>query len=291
MSGLIVDELIERFRAWAERASDVLALAIIGSRARARDPADEWSDVDLVIVTDNADRYLRDGGWLDEIGRCRLTFVEESPLAGLFERRAHFEGGVEFDLLLITAAMVELAAGLPEVADLVSRGWRVLVDKQDLTTSFTAQVEAQPVGAEATATRPSPADITDAAARFWHGCIWSARKLRRGELWMATVAVNCGLHQQLLHALEWEAQSRPAGNATDVWFRGRFLERWADPKAVGRLDTTFARYDRDAVAASIRALAAMYSEVISEVATRVGTDPPRSIESYGSDVLRSVLGE
>lgn len=286
MPAEIVDEFVDRFRRWAERAPDVQALAVIGSHARSSDPADEWSDVDLVIVADDPDRYLSNKAWLDDIGQCRLTFVEESPLAGLFERRAHFDDGCEFDLLVITPAMMEAAADLREAADLASRGWRVLVDKKGLTVRFAARVGAQ-VGVRMCV--PDETEIADAAARFWHGCIWTARKLRRGELWVATLAVN-DLHRGLLTALEWEACTRPGAEAPDVWFRGRFLERWADPRIVRRLEETFVAYDANAVLRSLRALAELYSEVVTEVAARVGSQRPHEIESYGRATLESILG-
>lgn len=287
VSGSTVDELIDRFRAWAERAPDVQALAIVGSRARAQDPADEWSDVDVVIVADDPARYLANSEWLADIGRCRLTFVQESPFAGLYERRAHFDGGTVFDLVVIAPDVMGLAADLPATADLISRGWRALVDKQGLAARF-----VDLIGRSATSrarTPPGSADLADATARFWHACIWTARKVCRGELWVATVAVNCGLHESLLQVLEWEAETRPGGGDRDVWFRGRFLERWADPAAVRLLGETFTSYDRDSAAHSLRILARLYSDLITQIARRVGCSPPRDIENYGTETVESIL--
>ena len=262
-------------------------LAIVGSRARTQDPADEWSDVDVVIVADDPSRYLAKSQWLADIGRCRLTFVQESPFAGLYERRAHFDGGTVFDLIVIAPEVMGLAADLPATADLLSRGWRVLVDKQGLAARFADLVGRSPTSRARTL--PGSADLADATARFWHACIWTARKVCRGELWVATVAVNCGLHESLLQVLEWEAETRPGGEDTDVWFRGRFLERWADPAAVRLLGETFASYDDDSAARSLRILAGLYSDLIAQIARRVGCDPPRDIENYGSEAVEAIL--
>lgn len=45
------NELVERFRKWAENRLDTRAAVAIGSRAQVDHPADEWADLDLVIVT------------------------------------------------------------------------------------------------------------------------------------------------------------------------------------------------------------------------------------------------
>ena len=42
--------LLRRIIAWAESRADILALVLVGSSARDELPADEWSDIDLVIV-------------------------------------------------------------------------------------------------------------------------------------------------------------------------------------------------------------------------------------------------
>lgn len=279
------EELIDRFRTWATGAGDVRALAVVGSRARAHDHADAWSDLDLVLVADDADRYLADGDWLAEIGPCRLTFVEEAPVAGLHERRAHFEGGQAVDVVVVTPAMLAVAVGLPAVADLVARGWRVLVDKDELAGRLTSQAESGSLPSAA----PTERELAEAAARFWHKAVWTARKLCRGELWVATTATNRDLHQLLLQALEWEAQTRP-GDQPDVWFRGRFLERWADPQTVRRLPETFAGYDPAAVAHALRVLPDVYRRLTDTVARRIGCEPPRDAHAYGSEVVEAILG-
>ncbi len=42
-------DLIERFTRWAEAEEDVRAALILGSRARKDHPADEWSDLDVLV--------------------------------------------------------------------------------------------------------------------------------------------------------------------------------------------------------------------------------------------------
>ncbi len=44
------ERLIAKFIPWAEGREDVRAAAVIGSRARVDHPADEFSDLDIILV-------------------------------------------------------------------------------------------------------------------------------------------------------------------------------------------------------------------------------------------------
>lgn len=50
---LTYDDLINSYTAWAEASDDVRAALILGSRARIDHPADEWSDLDILVFARN----------------------------------------------------------------------------------------------------------------------------------------------------------------------------------------------------------------------------------------------
>lgn len=54
--------------AWGRERGDVRAVLVVGSRARADTPADQWSDTDLVVVGDPA-TYPASAEWLGAFGR------------------------------------------------------------------------------------------------------------------------------------------------------------------------------------------------------------------------------
>jgi aminoglycoside 6-adenylyltransferase len=67
------DGLIARFLAWAREQDDLRGVLMLGSRARTDRPADEWSDLDLVLLTTEPQRYLDDDAWLLRFGTPVLT--------------------------------------------------------------------------------------------------------------------------------------------------------------------------------------------------------------------------
>lgn len=268
--------------AWCSRRSDVHFAVLVGSHARAEDPADEWSDIDLVIIVDDPAAMIADPGWLDELGRPLLSFVEPTAVGDFTERRVLFESGQDVDFVLLPlAGAVELAAS-PEVASVFARGFWVLVDKLGIAPALDGQTDT-----------PTGPDLPDAAAfaqlthDFWFHALWSAKKLRRGEVWIAKQGCDCYLKALTVRLLAWHAQA--ADGSVDTWHRGRFLERWADPVALRDFRAAFATCDPGDIARALWATVDLFERLERETADRLRlatTVPHPEIR----DRLRAVLG-
>jgi len=235
------NEFVAGFLRWAEVQEDLRAALIIGSQAREDAPADRWSDLDLVLVTTEPQRYLDETAWLGALGVPILTFLEPQATGGGVERRALFRGGLDVDFTPASVARVQglVAQGLtPETAAVFSRGVRVLLDKDGLMAHLNLHDVPHPPAP------PPSAEAFEALCHdFLYHALWTAKKLRRGELWTAKFCLDGYLKGRcLLPLLEWHAKAT-RGWDTDTWHGGRFLETWADPRAVAGLGDAFARYD------------------------------------------------
>ena len=276
------DAFLAAIAAWGSRRADVHFAVLVGSHARAEDPADEWSDIDLVIMVDDPAAMMADPGWLDELGRPLLSFVEPTAVGDFTERRVLFESGQDVDFVLLpVAGAVELAAS-PEAASVFARGFWVLVDKLGIAPALDGQTDT-----------PAAPDLPDAAAfaqlthDFWFHALWSAKKLRRGEVWIAKQGCDCYLKGLTVRLLAWHAQAADA--SVDTWHRGRFLERWADPVALRDFRAAFAAGDPDDIARALWATVDLFERLERETAKRLGlatTVPHPQIRER----LRAVLG-
>jgi aminoglycoside 6-adenylyltransferase len=239
---------------------DVRGAFVIGSRARRGDhAADVWADLDVVVITAEPALYVNDSAWLKDIGRVVMTFADTTP-GGTPERRVMFEGGLDVDFALLTPVQAEAWAGAPEAADVFGRGFRVLVDRDD----WAARISELPEPGAPPA--PNEARFLDVVYNFWYHAVWAAKHLRRGELWWAKGACDGRLKwDTLLPMLEWHARAT-RGDDVDTWTRGRFLEEWADPRAVRELAGAFARYDAADVARALRATMDLFSWLARETA-------------------------
>src|SRR5947208_15849603 len=95
------DELLERFLVWTQQRDDLRAALVVGSRARTDRPADAWSDLDIVIITTDPDRYLASGDWVAELRTPWLTFLEETAVGNERERRVLYEDAVDVDFAIL----------------------------------------------------------------------------------------------------------------------------------------------------------------------------------------------
>jgi aminoglycoside 6-adenylyltransferase len=280
------DLLIERFTVWAGQEENVRAAIIIGSQARSDHPADEWSDLDVIILARDPDTYWQTNEWLDAIGATWLDFVEPSPDGRSMEHRVLFAGGLDTDFALSPAAAFRklLEGGLPsDIADTIQRGIRVLVDKDNLVGLLPELSNDVPA-----AQLPSKDTFLNLVHNFWYHTLWTAKHLRRGELWWAKSCCDIKLKILLQEMLEWHAQATRFQRA-DTWLRGRFLEEWADPRAVAALSGAFAHYEEADIWRALLATMDLFAWLERETAAVLGYQYPSAGAEHTADRVHELF--
>jgi aminoglycoside 6-adenylyltransferase len=223
------------------------------------------------------------------LGSVWLTFVERTPDGSAWERRTLYAGGLDVDFALNPVQWLEHIAehGLvPQMADVIRRGVRVLADKDHLL----ANILRQPIPNIAPFHQPSNAEFASAVSDFWYHSLWSAKHLRRGELWWAKAGCDGKLKGLLQQMLEWHAHAGH-GAAHDTWMRGRFLEEWADPRAVAQLANVFAHYDPQDIARALWATMELFRRLVTETAERWQYTYPASGDQGVADLVGQLLAE
>ena len=249
---------------WAQERDDVRAAIVVGSRARTDTPADKWSDLDVLLIVDDPEPYAEDDLWVSEFGTPALTFLEDTP-AGQRERRVLYVNGEDVDLPLFPLSALERLGGSANATALLARGYRMLVDKIGLEERLRGLVERAPA-----MVRPSQADFDQLASDFWYHALWTAKKLRRGEVFTAIDCLDGYMKARLVTLLEWHA--RAVDPSVDTWHAGRFLERWADPGALSALEKAFAHYDVRDVARALWETIDLFQGLEEETARRLGLE-------------------
>jgi aminoglycoside 6-adenylyltransferase len=265
---------LERIIGWARKEAGIRAAFLVGSGARQDHPADEWSDIDLVLVATDPRAWLYSIDWLAQFGEVWFSYPErhgdETPV---IERRVLFASGQDVDFVIpSTESARQRFAGtfIPEIA---SRGRRVLLDKDEILPALPVEAARQP------AQPPPEGEYAEVVQDFWYHTAWTAKKLRRGELWVAIRCCDYYLKFLLLRVLEWQV----AG--ADTWFNGRFLEQWAAPESLVKLRRTFAHYETEDVWQALRATMELFDQAARQVAGRWGYGYP--VENVGK-VIRWV---
>jgi len=286
------EELVERLVEWAETRPDIRAAVIVGSRGRVDHPADEWADLDVILVTTDKERYLSTTDWIGNIGNPLLTFLEPTAWGGEMERRVLFEGMLDVDFSVVPqeSAHKLIRAGISQqtarqIADTFGRGMRVLIDKDGMLERLRAlvsSIEAPPPG------QPTQDEFLEAVNDFLYHAVFTAKHLRRGELGVAGTCCNCYMQRLLLRMIEWHARAKHGWNY-DTWFRGRFLEEWADPYALEGLREAFARYDKQDVGRALLATMGLFRWTATEIASKLGYQYPTDVDEHVSEWVRDCL--
>jgi aminoglycoside 6-adenylyltransferase len=249
---------------WAQERDDVRAVLVVGSQVRADTPADRWSDLDVALFVDDPERLAKDPTWAAEFGVPTLSFVEPTAFGSETERRVLYETGEDVDFPLVAASTWLEEMSDPDTRRLLARGFRLLYDDLGLGV----ELEAAPPPPEPTP--PDEVAFRELAHDFWYHALWTAKKLRRGEVYTALLCLDGYLKVRLVTLLGWHA--RAVDPTVDAWHGGRFLERWADPGALAALEDAYAHYDVRDVARALWATIDLWQALEEETARRLGLE-------------------
>jgi aminoglycoside 6-adenylyltransferase len=247
---------------WAGERPDVRAAAVIGSQSRADTPADRWSDLDVFVLADEPRLLADDAAWLEELGRPVLTFREPAVAGDGVERRVLYESGEEVDFAIFAASDWPGLVDVPGLAAVIARGSRVLYDDLGVEAVL-GRVAARPSGG-----LPDEAAFTELANDFWYHALWTAKKLRRGEILTALGCLVEMLLAKTATLLGWHA--RAVDPSADTWHGTRFVERWADPGALASLESAFPHYEIRDIARGLWQTVDLWEGLELETARRLG---------------------
>jgi aminoglycoside 6-adenylyltransferase len=274
------EQLLRQIITWAESRADILAVVLVGSGARLDLPADEWSDIDLVLVAADPSAYLGSDAWCAAIDEPWIGTLERGPDGQIVERRVLFRSGIDADFIVISSDLRALQT--EPLQSITARGMRVLLDKDMLLCGLTGE-ERQAAAPQP----PSRAEFAELVNDFWFHAVWAAKKIRRGELWTAKSCCDGYMKRLLLAMIEWRAQ--PSGAA--IWYSGRFIERWAGADVVARLGSVFAHYDEADIWRALIQTMELFAAISRQTAQRLGYAYPdeqaRGISAWVKEKLEA----
>jgi hypothetical protein len=253
---------------WATARRDIRVVVAIGSRARRAPPADEVSDLDLMLYVDDL-QSCTTSDWLPELGAVLVSVYERWP-RGIPEYLVFFDDTTKVDFAFLPIAELQAAVDTATLPDGFQRGYAVLLDKIGLTARLPA-LPATPTQF----TAPDSAEFLRIVNSFWFWALRTAQAIWRGEVWVAMTRYR-KLQDHLLQMIEWHAHVI-GGETVDTWHGGRFITKWAAPEIVARLNETGFTMDTAGAWCSLGQMTGLFGDVSEQCAAQLGLPYPHAL--------------
>lgn len=249
-------EIKNRILSIANKDTDIKAIIAIGSSTRSKSRSDAFSDLDLIIVTANTERWIY-GDIPEQIGNIKISFVEDT-LGGAKERRVLYENALDVDMIAFTPQQFITVVKEGIASWVCNRGYSVLYD-----TMGAKGLLEEFVSHEITHTELTESEYINMVNDFCFHIIWASKKLLRGEIWSAKMCIDAYLKNYLLKMIEMHCAYK---YNIDVWHDGRFLDKWADDMIKESLPKCFAHYDKPDLISSLSETKNLFTKLARSVA-------------------------
>ena len=244
----------------ALKDDDIRAVIAIGSSTRQDKPADEYSDIDLIIVTKQTDSWCT-GEYPERLGKVCISFLEPT-LGGGMERRSIFDKDRDVDMIIFTPNQFEQSLKDGSAGKVMNRGYSMLYDSGGY-----AGLAAQYVSPLVSNPEITEEGFSNLVNDFFFHNIWACKKLLRGELWSAKMCIDAYLKNLLLKVIELHCF---IVDGADVWHDGRFLDRWADQSIIEELKDCFAHYTKEDCMKALIRTHQLFARIAGDVSERKG---------------------
>jgi aminoglycoside 6-adenylyltransferase len=260
----ILAEMKENILMWAHEHDDIRMVVAVGSRTRSEHPGSKFSDLDLLIFTDNQEFYLSNQDWIERFGT--VLFVEKAMSPGpgqdpeLMVVYDNFQG---VDFVLIPAGLIKHMNPEQDLPDVFLRGFDVWVDKDDVS-ALLSSVAAEQKQNLLSPKKPSPEEFGHVVRSFLFCAYYIGRVLYQNDLWIAKTREH-DLRGGLLKMTEWHARSKHNWSL-DVWHKGKYIETWAEKPILDRLPQIYAGYAKEPSQIALDECVQLFETMASEVA-------------------------
>lgn len=275
----VYHEIEKKFVEWAKTVDDIKAAFVVGSRARHDHPADDYSDLDIVMYTSSPQPYLMDSKWVEHIGKPICSFVYQTA-GGDPERLCLFEGGWQVDFVIHPYNKLQDMIRTQSIPTFFHRGVRTLIDKEKMSVNIIPKSFKKPEQ-----NKINEEVFIQHVNMFWFTTLYTAKQIMRKEMWVAK-ARDGNIKELLLQMMEWYSKTIN-GDDYDTWHAGRFLNEWAPEDVLVELSHCFGHYDEQDSLRALNATLTLYSRISQHIANTLNYAYPVHIEKSVKDWIEA----
>jgi aminoglycoside 6-adenylyltransferase len=272
------DDVLRQLIRWAGERDSIRAMLLTSTRARPQGPIDLLSDYDVVLVVEDIREFFQDRSWLEDFGRVLVAYwdeIEPDPDHGIEQSGnvVHYDDGLKIDFRLWPVALLRRIADSPELADELDAGYRVLLDKDSLTTGL-----RQPTYRAYVPTKPDEETYLMWINDFFSDAPYVAKFLWRDELLPARWVLDQDMkHKYLRRMLEWRMERDHGWSEPTDWL-GKGLKKRLPADVWEELEATYAGAGIEENWEALFRTLALFRRAAVEVAEDLGYAYPRELD-------------
>ncbi|MBL1230785.1 aminoglycoside 6-adenylyltransferase [Enterococcus sp. BWB1-3] len=218
---LFYDRLIKAFTSVGKVQKDIKAAYVIGSRAKKEQLTDQWSDLDLLIYTEEPEKYLETPKFISQFGTIWSSFKVKT-MNDEQKRLTLFDGGYQVDIVVKTNKEYAEQIKSEEVPEIFNQGVQLIVNNagngEQLLPNQENQLEKIPLTEE---------NFEQLNQLFWFMTLSISKQLLIEENW-AVKAKEQAYKNVTFQMIEWYELSLKDKNVEEK-SSGRFINEWTEP--------------------------------------------------------------
>jgi len=270
------EEMIDLLVKWVEKRDMVRAMLLTSSRANPRATLDAFSDYDVILVVQDITLYQNDDGWLGEFGSVLTVYHDPVRLeygCEKFTRVTQYEDGLKIDFTLWPVELLRQVVTELELPPYLDIGYRVLLDKDDLTAGMKPPTH--------TAFIPKPPTENEYLMRVEHflsNTSYVAKHLRRGHLMPLKFCLDYAMKLEGMREMfEWKV------GITHNWSvrtgsGGGGLEKYLSRELWEEFASTYVGAGKEENWETLFRSIDLFRKVAVEVADQLGFSYPRTLD-------------
>lgn len=268
----VLDQLVH----WANQQELIRAAILTSSRAIPHAPLDLFSDYDVILVLSSIESFYVDRTWLGVFGPVlalyRDPLIEDNGLT----RSAYvvqYENGLKIDFNLWPVELLQRIARTEHLPTEFDAGYKILVDKDNLTTALPS-----PTYAGYIPTPPTNTHYMELIEGFFLDTTYVAKFLWRDDMMAAKHILDHSLKQEHLRPmLEWHAEIEHQWSLKPGPY-GRRLKQNVRPDLWAELESTYTGAGLEENWEALFRSVALMRRVATEVGKHLGYTYPHELE-------------
>ena len=268
----------ERIIKWAESQTEIRAVLLTSTRAVHNAHVDALSDHDVILIVRSIQPFVEDRTWINDFGEVLVVYWDPIHLAPEFGDEiianvTQYTTGLKIDFTLWPVSLFEKFVAGPALPAELDAGYRVLLDKDQLTTPMLA-----PTGKAYIPKPPTLEAYLTWINDFFSDAPYVAKCLWRGELLPVKWCLDYDMkHVYLRQLLEWRAEMDhdwllPIGSL------GKGLKRYLPTAIWTALEQTYAGARTEDNWEALMNTIALFRRVAIEVGTHLGFAYPYDLD-------------